>query len=101
MSRPVSCSSFFRVVIVTGRIIIQLMDRNVKENILAAAKSELLKHSLSTFTDDAPPRVVVTGCASCRQQFGTINQLMNHLADDVLPLVLRRAFAIANGTLPR
>jgi Fe-S oxidoreductase len=74
------------------------MDRAVKEKILAAAKSELLKHSLDTFKDDIPPSVIVTGCPLCRRQFGTINQLMSHLADDVLPVILRRAFAIAKET---
>jgi hypothetical protein len=73
------------------------MDRATKEKILAAAKSELLKHSLDTFMEDTP-RVVTTGCPACKRHFGTINQLMNHLADDVLPVILQRAFAIANET---
>lgn len=63
---------------------------------LSAAKAELLKHSLSTFTDDDPPRVVVTGCPSCRRRFGSINQLMDHLADEVLPRILRKSFQVAN-----
>ncbi len=76
------------------------MNRPTKEQILAAAKADLLKHSLSTFKDD-PPVVVVTSCPSCRRQFGMINQLMNHLADDVPPVILRRAFAITKETTPR
>ena len=80
---------------------IWLMD---KKKILAAAKAELMKHSLGTFVDDPPSiaeggrGVVVSGCPACRKPFGTVNQLMHHLADDVLPVVLRRAFAIAQET---
>lgn len=80
------------------------MDRPTKEKILAAAKTELLRHSLGTFVHDPPSvaqggkGVVVSGCPTCSKPFGTVNQLMHHLADDILPLILRRAFAIANET---
>jgi hypothetical protein len=73
-----------------------------KHKILAAAKHELLSHSLSTFVHDPPSiaeggsGVVVTGCPACRKRFGTVNQLMQHLADDVLPVILRTSFRIAN-----
>jgi hypothetical protein len=76
-----------------------LMD---KKKILAASKAELMKHSLGTFVDGPPSiaeggrGVVVSGCPACRKSFGTVNQLMHHLADDVLPVILRRAFAIAS-----
>ena len=69
--------------------------------ILSAAKAELMKHSLSTFVDQPPSvaeggsGVVVTGCPNCRKRFGTVNQLMHHLADDVVPKILRSAFDIA------
>ena len=72
-----------------------------KHKILAAAKHELLNHSLSTFVDKPPSiaqggvGVVVTGCPACRKRFGTVNQLMHHLADDVLPTILRKSFEIA------
>ncbi len=74
-----------------------------KKKILAAAKTELLKHSLGTFVDDPPPIaeggkcVVVSGCPACSKAFGTVNQLMHHLADDVLPVILRTAFKIADS----
>jgi len=73
-----------------------------KHKILSAAKYELHKHSLSTFVQDPPSiaeggsGVVVTGCPACRKRFGTVNQLMQHLAEDVIPVILREAFAIAN-----
>jgi hypothetical protein len=75
-----------------------------KKKILAASKAELMKHSLGTFVDGPPSiaeggrGVVVSGCPACRKSFGTVNQLMHHLADDVLPVILRRAFAIAQET---
>jgi hypothetical protein len=77
------------------------MNRATKEKILAATKSELLKHSLGTFVDDPPSiaeggkGVVVSGCPACSKAFGTVNQLMHRLADDVLPVILRTAFKIA------
>ena len=77
------------------------MDSAVKEMILTAAKQELQRRSLSTFVHD-PPSIaeggsgtVVTGCPPCRKRFGTVNKLMQHLADDVLPVILRQAFASA------
>jgi hypothetical protein len=75
-----------------------------KHKILAAAKSELQKHSLSTFVNEPPSvaeggiGVVVTGCPACKKRFGTVNQLMQHIADDVLPVILRKAFEIAEKT---
>jgi hypothetical protein len=40
-------------------------------------------------------RVVTTGCPHCSKSFQTINQLMDHLAEDVLPGILETAFATA------
>lgn len=80
------------------------MDKAIKVKILAAAKGELQKHSLSTFVADPPSvaeggtGVVVTGCPACRERFGTVNQLMHHLANEVLPVILRQAFEIARET---
>jgi hypothetical protein len=77
------------------------MDKAIKEKILQAAKSELMKHSLDTFVDGGVSvalggsGVVVTGCPACRKRFQTVNQLMYHLADDVLPNILTQAFAQA------
>ena len=68
------------------------MNKDTKVKILSAAKAELMKHSLDTFVD-APPSVaeggrgvVVTGCPNCRKIFQWVNQLMYHLADDVLDI---------------
>jgi hypothetical protein len=60
-----------------------------------------MRHGLDTFVSDGVSvalggsGVVVTGCPGCRKRFQTTNQLMYHLADDVLPEILRQAFDIA------
>ena len=74
------------------------MNKETKIKILKNAKDELMRHSLDTFVDNPPSvaqggsGVVVTGCPACRKRFQTINQLMYHLGDDVLPTILRQAF---------
>lgn len=77
------------------------MDKAIKVNILKAAKAELMRHGLDPFVSDGVSvalggsGVEVTGCTACRKKFQTVNQLMCHLADDVLPKILRMAFEIA------
>jgi len=77
------------------------MNKETKVKILSAAKDELMKHRLSAFVDQPPSvaeggsGVVVTGCPNCHKRFQTVSQLMYHLADDVLPKILRSAFDIA------
>jgi hypothetical protein len=80
------------------------MDKTIKVKTLAAAKAEVQKHSLSTFESEPPSvaeggqGVVVTGCPPWQKRFGTVNQLMQHLADDVLPRILRDAFRTADAS---
>jgi hypothetical protein len=60
---------------------------------LEQAKRELERHSLDTYLTESPAMgqggrgVVMTGCPACRKNFQSINQLMRHLADDVLPVI--------------
>jgi len=60
------------------------------------ARKEITKHTLDTFVDDPPSiakggrGVVVTGCPGCRKQFQSIDQFVNHLVDDVLPVIADR-----------
>jgi hypothetical protein len=67
------------------------MDNATKVRIFEAAKAEPMRHGLDTFVSDGVSvalggsGVVVTGCPGCRKRFQTTNQLMYHLADDVLP----------------
>ena len=75
-----------------------------RARILKVAKIELLRHNLDTFVDNPPSGaegetgIVVSGCPACRKTFKTVNQLMQHLADDVVPVIIRKAFAIARET---
>jgi hypothetical protein len=72
-----------------------------KAKILQAAKTELMQHGWDNFVDEPPSvaqggkGVVVTGCPRCRKRLNTTGQFMRHLADDVLPAILRKAFEIA------
>jgi hypothetical protein len=63
----------------------------------------MLRHSWGTFVD--PPSVVkggkgvvVPGCETCKKRANTMSQYMEHLAEDVLPVILRAAFKIAAET---
>jgi hypothetical protein len=77
------------------------MDNAIKVKIFEAAKAELMRHGLDTFVSDGVSvalggsGVAVTGCPGCHKRFQTTNQLMYHLADDVLPVILKTAYAIA------
>jgi hypothetical protein len=78
------------------------MDRATKEKILKAAKAELLRHSWGTHPHNPPSMAeggngaVMPGCQTCKKPANTVTQYMKHLADDVLPVILRAAFKIAN-----
>jgi hypothetical protein len=69
-----------------------------KEKILRQAKDELERHVWGTFIEGnmsvalGGTGVVVSGCEACRKRFGTNSQYLRHLADDVLPVILWRAF---------
>jgi hypothetical protein len=75
-----------------------------KAKILREAKAELLRHAWDTFVDNPPSvttggsGVVVTGCSACKKRTNTNAQYLRHLADDVLPIILRRAFKTATET---
>src|SRR6266403_1736836 len=63
-------------------------------SILRTAQLELRKHNLDTFVDRVHS-VVTPGCPHCVKTFYTISQLMDHLAEDVLPGILETAFSTA------
>jgi hypothetical protein len=66
----------------------------LKSELYRALRTELHRHDFSTFVDEPPSvarggnGVVVPGCPMCRKRFGTIPQFLDHLTDDVLPIVL-------------
>jgi hypothetical protein len=42
--------------------------------------------------------VIISDCPTCKKQFGTNTRYLEHLADDVLPVILRTVFKIAAET---
>ena len=74
-----------------------------KHKILADAKAELERHVWGTFVDGKATvalggtGVIVSGCEASRKRFGTNSQYLRHLSDDVLPVILREAFRLAEG----
>jgi hypothetical protein len=82
------------------------MDKETKIRIFQSAKSELMRHSWDTFVDEPPSvaaggnGVVIPGCSACRKRINTNDQYLSHLSDDVLPVILRKAFEIA-GVIPQ
>jgi hypothetical protein len=77
------------------------MDNETKIRILQTAKNELMRHTSDTFVDNPPSvaaggnGVVIPGCPACRKRINTNDQYLRHLSDDVLPVILRKAFEIA------
>jgi hypothetical protein len=73
-----------------------------KVKILNAAKTELMQHHWDAFVDDLPSvaqggnGVIVPGCTHCKKRINTTDQFIRHLAEDVLSVILRKAFQIAN-----
>jgi len=77
-----------------------------KLKILAAAKAEIQRHTWGTFVDgdgrsmaQGGEGVVQPGCEACKKVLRTNSQYLQHLADDVMPVILRTSFRIANETL--
>lgn len=66
----------------------------LKSELLRLLQQEIRKHDFDTFIDEPPSMaqggrgVCVPGCPNCRKQLQTMNQFMDHLANDVLPKVI-------------
>jgi hypothetical protein len=83
-----------------------LLDRGVREcydvtvldrdKLLRIAREEMQKHSFDSFVDNPPSiaqggkGVVVSGCPGCKKKFQSLNQFMEHLQRDVLPIIADR-----------
>jgi hypothetical protein len=72
-----------------------------KAKILHEAQAELQRHVWGTYIDKGVSvalggnGIVTPGCEACRN---TNSQYLQHRAEDVLPVILRRAFEIAAET---
>ena len=77
------------------------MDNETKTQNFSISKDELMRHTWDTFVDEPPSvaaggnGVVIPGCPACRKRINTNDQYLRHLSDDVLPIILRKAFEIA------
>jgi hypothetical protein len=79
-----------------------IMDRETKIRIFESAKAEFVRHKWDMFEDEPPPSAaaggsgaVIPGCPACRKRINTLDQFFRHQSDDVLPVILRKAFEIA------
>ena len=67
-----------------------------KSELLYELQPEIRRHSFDTFVDEPPSvaqggkGVVVPGCPACRKRLFTMQNFMDHLADDVLPGLVDR-----------
>jgi len=65
-----------------------------KSDLLRALQTEIRRHTFDTFVDEPPSvaqggnGVVTPGCPACRKRLFTMQNFMDHLADDVLPQAL-------------
>jgi hypothetical protein len=70
-----------------------------RDQLIRVAREEMQKHSFDTFADD-PLAVaqgrkghIVSSCPVCKQKFHSLNQFMEHLVSDVLPIIADRVAA--------
>jgi hypothetical protein len=69
-----------------------------KAKILRDAQVELQRHVWGTYIDKGVSialggdGIVTPGCEACRKRINTNAQYLRHLADDVLPVILRKSF---------
>jgi hypothetical protein len=77
------------------------MDRETKIRIFESAKAEFIRHKWETFEDEPPSLAAggsgatIPGCPACHKRINTLDQFFRHQSDDVLPVILRKAFEIA------
>lgn len=78
------------------------------EESLKQAQLELVKHIFGTFVENPPSvaqggrGVVVPGCTHCKKRLNTMEQFMQHLAQDVLPnIIFGREPGVENGESSR
>jgi hypothetical protein len=63
----------------------------LKSELLRALQQEIRRHNFSTFVENPPAigeggnGVVVPGCPTCEKRLHTINQFLDHLAEDAMP----------------
>jgi hypothetical protein len=79
------------------------MDRETKIRIFESAKAEFVRHKWDVFEDEPPSAgaggsgAIIPGCPACRKRINTLDGFFRHQSDDVLPVILQKAFEIAGA----
>ena len=66
----------------------------LKSELLSILQQEIRRHDFSYFIDEPPSvarggrGVCVPGCSACQKRINTMPQVLDHLANDVLPKVI-------------
>ncbi len=67
-----------------------------KSVLLRALQQEIRRHDFSHFVDQPPSvaqggrGVVVPGCPTCMKRINTMNQFLEHLAEDAMPALIEK-----------
>jgi hypothetical protein len=67
-----------------------------KSALLRALQQEIRRHDFNYFVHEPPSiaqggeGVVVPGCPACLKRINTINQFLDHLAEDAMPALIER-----------
>jgi hypothetical protein len=71
-----------------------------KPALLRAIQQEIRRHDFSYFVDQPPSvaqggkGVVVPDCPTCQKRINTINQFLDHLAEDAMPALIEKLSAV-------
>jgi hypothetical protein len=63
---------------------------------LRAIQQEIRRHDFNYFVDQPPSvaqggkGVVVPGCPACQKRINTMNQFLDHLAEDAMPALIEK-----------
>ena len=77
------------------------MDNETKIRIFQSAKAEFMRHKWDMFEEEPPSAAAggggatIPGCPACRKRINTLDEFFRHQSDDVLPVILRKAFESA------
>jgi hypothetical protein len=74
-----------------------------KSVLLAAIQKEIHRHDLSYFVSDPPSvaqggrGVVVAGCPACKKRINTMQQFLDHLANDAMRGLIDRLSGLSGS----
>ncbi len=74
-----------------------------KSELLKALQKEILRHDFDCFVDEPPSvaqggrAVVVPGCPACKKRIQTMNQFLDHLAEDAMPELIEKLSEAKTG----